>query len=67
MAAGLTKRPAQTHSAMAQYYFLNGYTKKAIEQMELAEQTTGLSDYQAALIQARITRLKELLKAEELE
>jgi predicted Zn-dependent protease len=52
---------------MAQYYFLNGYTKKAIEQMELAEQTTGLSDYQAALIQARITRLKELLKAEELE
>jgi predicted Zn-dependent protease len=66
-AAGLTKRPAQTHTAMAQYYFLNGYTKKAIEQMELAEQTTGLSDYQAALIQARITRLKELLKAEELE
>jgi predicted Zn-dependent protease len=66
-AAGLTGHPVQTHTAMGQYYLLNGYTKKAIEQMELAERTEGLSDYQAAMIQARIARLKELLKAEELE
>jgi predicted Zn-dependent protease len=52
---------------MGQYYFLNGFTKKAIEQMELAERTRGLTDYQAATIQARIARLKEQLKAEELE
>jgi predicted Zn-dependent protease len=66
-AAGLTNRPVQTHTAMGQYYFLNGFTKKAIEQMELAERTRGLTDYQAATIQARIARLKEQLKAEELE
>jgi len=66
-AAGLTHRPVQTHTAMGEYYFLNGYTKKAIEQMELAERTKGLSDYQASMIQARITRLKELLKTEKLE
>ena len=66
-AAGQTHRPVQTHTAMSQYYFLNGYTKKAIEQMELAGRTDGLSDYQASVIQARIARLKELQKAEELE
>lgn len=66
-AAGQTNRPVQTHTAMGQYYYLNGYTKKAIEQLELAEKTEGLSDYQAATIQARITVLKELQKAEELE
>jgi len=66
-AAGLTNRPVQTHTAMGQYYFLNGYTTKAIEQMELAEKSDGLTDYQAAVIQARVARLKELQKAEELE
>jgi hypothetical protein len=35
--------------------------------MELAEKSDGLTDYQAAVIQARIARLKELQKAEELE
>ncbi len=66
-AAGIANHPVQTHTAMAQYYYLNGYTKKAIEQLELAERTTGLSDYQAAMIQARAARLKEMLKTEELE
>jgi predicted Zn-dependent protease len=52
---------------MSQYYFLNGFTAKAIEQMQLAEKTADLSDYQAAKIQARMSRLKELHEAEELE
>ena len=66
-AADSTNHQAQVHTAMSQYYYLNGFTSKAIEQMQLAEKTAGLSDYQAAKIQARLNRLKELLKAEELE
>jgi beta-barrel assembly-enhancing protease len=66
-AAGITTQPEQTHTAMAQYYYLNGYTEKAIEQLELAEHTAGLSDYQASMIQARIVKLKEILKTEKSE
>ncbi len=66
-AADSTGHQAQMHTAMSQYYYLNGFTGKAIEQMQLAEKTAGLSDYQAAKIQARLNRLKELHKAEGLE
>jgi predicted Zn-dependent protease len=65
--ADSTGHQAQMHTAMSQYYYLNGFTDKAIEQMQLAEKTAGLSDYQAAKIQARLNRLKELRKAEGLE
>jgi predicted Zn-dependent protease len=63
-AAGATGHPAQTHTAMSQYYFLNGFTNQAIEQLKLAQKQTGLSDYQAARIQARIATLEKLLEAE---
>jgi predicted Zn-dependent protease len=66
-AADSTDHRAQMHMAMSQFYYLNGFTGKAIEQMQLAEKTADLSDYQAAKIQAHLTRLKELRKAEELE
>lgn len=66
-AADSTGHRVQMHTAMSQYYFLNGFTAKAIEQMQLAEKTADLSDYQAAKIQARMSRLKELHEAEELE
>ena len=52
---------------MAQYYFLNGYTNQAIEQLKLAEKSPTLSSYQIARIQARITNLEELLDLEKLE
>ena len=69
-AAGATGHTAQTHTAMAQYYFLNGYTDQAIEQLKLAEKSPTLSAYQIERIQARITDLEAQLaleKAEKLE
>ncbi len=66
-AAGATNHPVQTHTAMSQYYFLNGYTNQAIEQLKLAEKAPALSAYQTARIQARIANLEALLKAERQE
>ncbi len=63
-AAGATDHPEQTHTAMSQYYYLNGYTNQAIEQLKLAQKSPGLSSYEAARIQARISDLELLLKAE---
>ena len=54
----------QTHTAMSEYYFLNGYTNQAIEQLKLAEKSPGLSSYQTARLQARIANLEALLDAE---
>jgi predicted Zn-dependent protease len=63
-AAGATSHPIQTHTAMSRYYFLNGYTNQAIEQLKLAEKSPGLSSYQTARIQAGIANLEALLEAE---
>jgi predicted Zn-dependent protease len=66
-AAGATGHKVQTHTAMSQYYFLNGFTNQAIEQLKIAEKQPQLNDYLIARIQARITQLKTLLEAEKLE
>jgi predicted Zn-dependent protease len=66
-AAGATGHKAQTHTAMSQYYFLNGFTNQAIEQLKLAEKQPELNDYNTARIQARITQLETILEAEKLE
>lgn len=66
-AAGATGHKVQTHTAMSQYYFLNGFTNQAIEQLRLAEKQPDLSNYLIARIQARITQLETLLEAEKLE
>jgi len=66
-AAGATGHKVQTHTAMSQYYFLNGFTSQAIEQLKLAEKQPELNDYLTARIQARITQLQTLLEAEKLE
>ena len=63
-AAGATGRNARRHTAMSAFYFLNGFTNQAIEQLKLAEKSPGLSNYQTARIQARIKDLEQLLKAE---
>jgi predicted Zn-dependent protease len=63
-AAGATNHTIQTHTAMSQYYFLNGYTNQAIEQLKLAEKSPGLSSYQTARIQSRIANLEAMLDAE---
>jgi len=61
-AAGATSRKVQTHTAMSQYYFLNGYTKQALEQLKLAEKQPGLSNYQTSLIQVGIKNLETALE-----
>jgi predicted Zn-dependent protease len=66
-AAGTSNKPAQAHTALSRYYYLNGFTDKAIEQMQLAARTHGLSDYQATRIQARLNQLRELRKSEKAE
>ncbi len=66
-AAGNTNRPLQTHTAMAEYYYLNGYTQQAVEQMKLAKKTPRLSNYEAARIQARLTAFEKALKESKLE
>ena len=66
-AAGATGRNIQTHTAISQYYFLNGYTKQAVEQLKIAEKQKGISDYQSASIQAGIKNLQSLLDADKLE
>ena len=66
-AAGTSEHPLQTHAAMSQYYFLNGFTNQAIEQLKLAAKTPGVTDYQTARIQARIKALEELLETKDSE
>ena len=66
-AAGANGRSLHTHTAMSQYYYLNGYTNQAIEQLKIAEKSSTLSSYQTARIQARITDLEALLETEKLE
>jgi predicted Zn-dependent protease len=66
-AAGASGKDIQTHTAMSQYYFLNGYTKQAIEQLKLAEKQKSISDYEAASLQAGIKNLQSVLEAEKLE
>jgi predicted Zn-dependent protease len=66
-AAGVVGNTTQTHTALSQFYYLNGFTDKAIEQMLLAARDSDLSDYQATRIQARLTQLRDLQKTEELE
>ncbi|MGB5442173.1 MAG: M48 family metalloprotease [Gammaproteobacteria bacterium] len=66
-AAAASGRNIQTHTAIAQYYFLNGYTTQAIEQLRIAEKQKGISDYQSASIQAGINNLQSILDAEKLE
>jgi predicted Zn-dependent protease len=63
-AAEATGRTVQSHSAMSQYYFLNGYTKQAIQQLQLAAREPGASDYETARIQARLKELEALLEEE---
>jgi predicted Zn-dependent protease len=66
-AAGTSGHPIQTHAAMSQYYFLSGFTQQAIEQLKLAAKTPGVTDYQTARIQARVTALEDLLETKKSE
>jgi predicted Zn-dependent protease len=63
-AAEATGRNVEMHEAMSRYYYLNGYTRDAIQQLELASHAPGLSDYDSARIEARLKELKQLFEEE---
>lgn len=63
-AAEATGRMVESHAAMSRYYNLNGHTKQAIQQLQLARREPGVSDYESARIQAKLKELKTLLEEE---
>jgi Putative Zn-dependent protease, contains TPR repeats len=63
-AAGQAGMRADAFEAIAEYYYLNGDTPTAIEQLRLALRTLGESYYETARIQARLRELQhELIRA----
>ena len=54
------KREADAHEAMAEYYFLNGQTFEAVEQLTLATRIPGQDFYQSSRIEARLQILEAL-------
>lgn len=66
-AAGKSGNELRRHTAMAEYYSLNGFTTQAVKQLELALDLAARDDYRAARIQARLTELKTRLETEKLE
>jgi predicted Zn-dependent protease len=63
-AAEATGRKVESHGAMSRYYNLNGYTRKAIQQLELASREPGVTDYENARIQAKLKELQALMEEE---
>ena len=63
-AAEATGHKVEMHEAMSQYYYLNGFTREAIQQLELASHEPGLSDYDSARIEARQKELEALFEEE---
>ncbi len=54
------KRPIDAHEAMAEYYYLNGQTHAAVEQLTLASRLPGQDFYQSSRIEARLRELKAI-------
>lgn len=52
---------AAMHSAMAEYYYLNGDLEQAIQQVELGIRSPGSTPYQQAQLQARMKQFKQEL------
>lgn len=53
-AAGKAGKPRESHEATAEYYYLNGQTHAAIDQLELALKVPGMDFYDNARISARL-------------
>jgi len=60
-AEGDAGHPGLAHQALAEYYFLNGYTRNAIEQLNLALREKDINAIEMNRIEERIKQLKELL------
>ncbi len=64
-AAGKEGRRRESHEATAEYYYLNGQTHAAIDQLELALQVPGLEFYDNARISARLHTFKNEARQED--
>lgn len=64
-AAGKAGRPRESHEATAEYYYLNGQTHAAIDQLELALRIPGLEFYDNARISARLHSFKNEARLEQ--
>jgi predicted Zn-dependent protease len=53
------------HEEMAEYYFLNGQTHEAVEQLTLASKTPNMDFYQSSRIEARLQQLKTIALEED--
>lgn len=58
-AAGANGKTAESHQAMAEYYYLNGNANSAIEQLQLASRYAGNNFYLQSSVEARIQAIKE--------
>ncbi|MEO5574063.1 MAG: M48 family metalloprotease [Gammaproteobacteria bacterium] len=63
-AEGQTGHKAAGHQALAEYYYLNGHTGAAVEQLEIALRTPDSDFYQSSQIEDRLAQLKDQLKLE---
>ncbi len=64
-AADKAAEPAESHRAMAEYYYLNGQTKAAIEQLTLALRTKDLNFYKTSRLEARLQELRQQVAEEQ--
>ncbi len=64
-AAGASGNKAEAYQHLAEYYFLNGETRTAIEKLTQASRLDGLDYYQAAEIEARLKQLRHIAAREQ--
>ncbi|WJW76188.1 M48 family metalloprotease [Thiohalobacter sp. IOR34] len=58
---------AEAHAAMAEYYYLQGQTRTAIEQLTLALKQDDLDFYQVSRVESRLRQLKQEALADQEE
>jgi predicted Zn-dependent protease len=63
-AAGQTDNLRESHEATAEYYYLNGQTHEAIDQLELALKVPRIDFYDNARISARLHAFKQEAREE---
>lgn len=64
-AAGTAGDNAEAYQHLAEYYFINGETRTAIEKLTQASRLDGLDYYQAAEIDARLKQLQRIAAQEQ--
>ena len=55
----------RSHEAMGEYYYLNGQTHAAVQQLQLALKTPGLDFYDTQRLEARLKQFKQTARRED--